>query len=61
MENCEYANGAAIEVYRRTNRYLTVSGAQIGGGAKLTNIDIVLDDIVRRFDTLNATAGKPAQ
>ena len=48
------ANGAAIEVYRRTNRYLTVSGLQIGGGAKLTNIDIVLDDIVRRFDTLNA-------
>jgi primase-polymerase (primpol)-like protein len=26
-------NGAAIEVYRRTNRYITVTGAEISGGA----------------------------
>jgi hypothetical protein len=44
------ANGAAIEVYRRTNRYITISGAQISGGSELTNIDAVLDDIASRFD-----------
>jgi hypothetical protein len=52
-------NGAAIEVYRRTNRYITVSGAQISGGAELTDIDAVLDDIARRFDTEKLTT-KPA-
>jgi primase-polymerase (primpol)-like protein len=53
-------NGAAIEVYRRTNRYITVSGAQIGGGAALTDIDAVLDDIARRFDAEKPQAPKPA-
>ncbi len=47
-------NGAAIEVYRRTNRYITISGAQISGGAELTDIDVVLDDIARRFDAQSA-------
>ena len=53
-------NGAAIETYRRTNRYITVSGAQIGGGAELTDIDAVLDDIARRFDAEKPQAPKPA-
>ena len=44
------ANGAAIEVYRRTNRYITISGAQIAGGTELPSIDAALDDIARRFD-----------
>jgi hypothetical protein len=43
-------NGAAIEIYRRTNRYITISGAQIAGSAKLPCIDAALDDIARRFD-----------
>ena len=43
-------NGAAIEVYRRTNRYVTVSGAQIAGSDELPYIDAALDDIARRFD-----------
>jgi hypothetical protein len=53
-------NGAAIEVYRRTNRYITISGAQISGGAELTDIDGVLDDIARRFDTEKSQKPKPA-
>ena len=53
-------NGAAIEVYRRTNRYVTISGAQISGGAELTDIDVVLDDIARRFDTEKPQTPKPA-
>ena len=53
-------NGAAIEVYRRTNRYVTISGAQISGGAELTDIDAVLDDIARRFDAEKPQAPKPA-
>ena len=53
-------NGAAIEVYRRTNRYVTISGAQISGGAELTDIDAVLDDIARRFDAEKPQTPKPA-
>jgi hypothetical protein len=53
-------NGAAIEVYRRTNRYVTISGAQISGGAELTDIDVVLDDIARRFDTEKPQTPKPS-
>jgi hypothetical protein len=44
-------NGAAIEVYRRTNRYITVTGAEISGGAGLVNIDAALDNIVVRYET----------
>ena len=53
-------NGAAIEVYRRTNRYVTISGAQIGGGSELTDIDAVLDDIARKFDCEKPQTTKPA-
>ena len=52
-------NGAAIEVYRRTNRYITISGAQISGGDVLTDIDEVLDDIARRFDAEKPQTTKP--
>jgi hypothetical protein len=44
------ANGAAIEVYRATNRYITVTGAEISAGAELINIDPVLDGIVERYE-----------
>ena len=43
-------DGAAIEVYRRTNRYITISGNQICGTAELTDIDAVLDGIVKQLD-----------
>jgi hypothetical protein len=49
-------NGAAIEVYRKTNRYIIISGAQISGGDELPNIDAVLDDIARRFDAPKSAA-----
>jgi hypothetical protein len=52
------ANGAAIEVYRRTNRYITVTGAEISGGAELINIDAALDNVVARYETpIDAKAG----
>jgi hypothetical protein len=44
------ANGAGIEVYRKTNRYITITGLQIAGGNELSNIDAVLHDIIKRFD-----------
>ena len=46
---------------RRTNRYVTISGAQISGGAESTDIDVVLDDIARRFDTEKPQTPKPAR
>jgi hypothetical protein len=42
-------NGAAIEVYRKATRYITISGAQILGGDELANIDAVLDTAARRY------------
>ena len=50
-------DGAAIEVYRRTNRYITISGNQICGTAELTDIDAVLDGIVKRFDGADTKQG----
>jgi primase-polymerase (primpol)-like protein len=52
-------NGAAIESLWRTNRYVTISGPQISGGAELTDIERCSGDIARRFDTEAADA-KPA-
>jgi hypothetical protein len=43
-------NGAAIEVYHNTNRYLTISAARIAGGHELTNIDATLGSIAERYD-----------
>jgi hypothetical protein len=43
-------NGAAVETYRKRNRYVTISAAQIAGTDQLTNIDAVLDDITKRYD-----------
>jgi hypothetical protein len=42
-------NGAAIEVYRHTNRYITISAAQISGNSELINIDVVLNGIMKRY------------
>jgi hypothetical protein len=46
----EGRSGAAIEIYRGCNRYVTLTGAQISGGAELQPIDI--DAIVAHYDTL---------
>jgi hypothetical protein len=54
------ANGAQIEAYRATNKYITVTGAQIAGGAELCGIDDVLDNIVKRYDTKAETKAKAA-
>ncbi len=44
-------DGAAIETYRKANRYITVTGKQIGGDDELHDIDAVLDAIAKEFDT----------
>jgi hypothetical protein len=48
-------NGAAIEVYRATNRYITITGAEISVGAELIDIDAVLDRIVERYTAPNTS------
>jgi hypothetical protein len=42
--------GAAVEVYRKATRFITVSGMQIGDCAELTNIDALIDYIVAQHD-----------
>jgi hypothetical protein len=43
------ANGAKVEVFRNTNRFVTISGLKVAGGDKLENIDGVLDGVVKRY------------
>jgi hypothetical protein len=43
------ANGVTVEVYRNAQRYITVSGAQIGDVSQLANIDIQADAIAAQL------------
>src|SRR5262249_44805626 len=49
--------GAKIEVYRRTVRYITVSGVEIGHCASLSNIDALIDDLIAQYGEKHADAG----
>jgi hypothetical protein len=54
--------GAAVEVYRKATRYITLSCSQIGDCAELTNIDDLVDFIVAHYGktnghTIRAAAG----
>jgi hypothetical protein len=51
-------NGAAIEVYRATNRYITITGLQLGTATKLDDIARALDDVVRRYEPTKSTSNK---
>jgi putative DNA primase/helicase len=44
---------AAIELYRNTNRYITISGIQIGQCELLTPLDDLLDTVQARYDQRN--------
>ena len=43
-------NGAQIEVYRATNRYICITGLQLGTATTLNNIAAALDSIVKRYE-----------
>jgi hypothetical protein len=43
-------HGAAIEVYRKAVRYITVSGLELSHCTELPNIDQLIDDIVARHE-----------
>jgi hypothetical protein len=43
------ANGMCIEIYRRADRYITISGAQIGETVELANIDAEIDTVAARL------------
>jgi hypothetical protein len=40
---------AKVEIFRRAVRYITVSGLQIGACSELTNIDGLMDNVVKQF------------
>jgi hypothetical protein len=46
----EGREGAAIEVYRNTARYITVTGAQLGECKELAQLDPLLDEIKAYYD-----------
>ena len=47
--NVPNANGVRCELYRRAERYITITGRQIGTAADLTNIDAQLDAMRAEF------------
>jgi predicted P-loop ATPase len=50
-------NGSAIEFYRDTERYITISGLELGGPCpKLPPIDDEIDSLFRRFDAQEGEA-----
>src|SRR5262249_47050786 len=53
-DGCE---GAAVEVYRKATRFITVSGLEIGHCAALPNIDDVIDQIVLQHERAPETRG----
>jgi putative DNA primase/helicase len=44
---------AAVELFRNTNGYITISGLQLGKCQSLTPLDDVLDTLLARFDQRN--------
>jgi primase-polymerase (primpol)-like protein len=45
------ANGMSIEVYRRAERYITISGNQFGDSVELVNIDREIDTVASKLDS----------
>ena len=54
------ANGMSIEIYRNAERYITVSGVQIGEAQQLANIDAQADAVAAKLGDAKQTntAGK---
>jgi hypothetical protein len=48
--NVPNANGASVELYRRAERFITVTGIQIGDAAKMVKIDALLDQTLAELD-----------
>jgi hypothetical protein len=53
--------GAAVEVYRKATRFITVSGAEISHCAGLTSIDALIDRLVGEHDATGGTEQSEAE
>jgi len=51
------ANGMSIEIYRRAERYITISGDQFGETADLVNIDAEIDTVASKLDNSKQQQG----
>jgi|GraSoiStandDraft_16_1057320.scaffolds.fasta_scaffold30157_2 hypothetical protein len=51
-------NGVSCEPYRRTVRYITITGQQIGDGGELSNIDGLIDDVLAELDETKQAKAK---
>jgi hypothetical protein len=58
-QKMEVADGVSVELYRKTNRYITVTGNQIGGYDSLADIDAVIDEVHTQYG--EATDGAPEE
>jgi hypothetical protein len=45
------ADGMSIEIYRRAERYITISGNQFGETAELVNMDAEIDTVAAKLDS----------
>jgi AAA domain-containing protein len=51
--------GAAVEVYRKATRFITISGLEIGNCTTLPNIDGAINQIVSQFERVTESKPKP--
>jgi Protein of unknown function (DUF3631) len=57
------ADGVSCELYRRADRFITVTGRQIGNATKLARIDVLLDEALAELESTKKAAKqkKPEQ
>jgi hypothetical protein len=59
--NVPNANGMSCELYRKANRYITITGNQIGVAAEMVNIDTLLDETLADLDGENPSTNGAGQ
>ena len=52
------ANGISCELYRKADRFITITGEQIGTATALANIDVQIDALLAELDDAKQTKSK---
>ena len=58
--NVANANGMECELYRKADRYITITGNQINKATELANIDALIDETLAELEGTKEKQGKPS-
>jgi putative DNA primase/helicase len=59
--NVPNANGVSVELYRKAERYITITGQQIGAAASMAGIDALLDQTLIDLDGCEVKSPQPKE